>query len=157
VIRPVALLALILVALSWSAALAAAPMSAWPRVSAVTYAAGSLVCHQRTERSFHHAGAQYPVCARCLGLYVGAAGGVLLWASVSGLGATPRARAAAIMRPSVIRRILMIVALPTMVTVVASWLGWCDDAGNVVRAVSALPLGAAIAAVIAAVAAGDLR
>ena len=131
-------------------------MSTLPRVSALTYAAGALICHQRPERSFHHDGAQYPVCARCLGLYVGGAGGVLLWASLSGLGAAPRARAAKIMRPKVIQRILIIVALPTLVTVVASWLGWWHS-GNVVRAACALPLGAAIAAAIAAVAAGDLR
>ncbi len=41
--------------------------------AAGVYVAGALVCHQRPERSFHYQGAQWPVCARCLGIYVGAA------------------------------------------------------------------------------------
>jgi uncharacterized membrane protein len=154
--RPVALVALLLIALSWNAALVAAPRALAPAVSAVTYAAGSLICHQRPERSFQYQGAQYPVCARCLGLYAGAAGGVLLWTAVSGLGRTARARASRITQPALVRRLLIAAALPTVVTVVAAWLGWWD-AGNLTRAAVALPLGATIAAVVAAVAARDLR
>lgn len=153
--RPVALLVLLLITLAWSAALAAAPRPLASSVSALTYAAGSLICHQRPERSFHYEGAQYPVCARCLGLYTGAIGGVLLWTGVSGLGRTARAGGARIAHPVLVRRILIITALPTVATVAASWLGW--DAGNVARWALALPLGATIAAVVAAVAAGDLR
>jgi len=41
--------------------------------ASVDYAAASFLCHQRPERSFHLWGAQLPVCARCAGLYVGAA------------------------------------------------------------------------------------
>src|SRR5215510_4200237 len=41
--------------------------------SAAVYQVGSLVCHQLSERSFHVWGAQLPVCARCTGLYTGAA------------------------------------------------------------------------------------
>ena len=37
------------------------------------YAIGSLICHQLPERSFHLWGAQLPVCARCTGIYAGAA------------------------------------------------------------------------------------
>ena len=44
------------------------------------YAAGHLVCHQRTERSFASCGYQWPVCGRCAGLYMGAAAGVLMFA-----------------------------------------------------------------------------
>jgi uncharacterized membrane protein len=154
--RRVVLLALFVITLSWTAALTAAPMTTSPRVSAMTYAAGSLICHQRSERSFHYDGAQYPVCARCFGLYAGAVVGVLFWAAASGLGAAARVRTAQLTRPRVARRTLIVVALPTVVTVAASWFGWWD-AGNLVRAALAIPLGAAIAAVIAAVAAGDLR
>ncbi len=154
--RTVTLGVLLIIAVLWIVALAAAPRATSPRLSALTYAAGSLICHQRPERSFHHEGAQYPVCARCSGLYAGAVSGVLLWAGIGGVGRTARLRAARLTNPGVVRRILIITALPTMVTVAASWLGW-GDAGNVARAVLAIPLGATIAAAIAAVAAGDLR
>ena len=40
----------------------------WWRARCV-YQLGSLICHQRPERSFHLAGVQMPVCARCFGLY----------------------------------------------------------------------------------------
>ena len=49
-------------------------------LSAAAYWLGAIVCHQRPERSFHLAGAQMPVCARCTGLYVsGALGVVFAW------------------------------------------------------------------------------
>src|SRR4029450_12060460 len=38
-----------------------------------TYLVGSLLCHQRPERSFFLWGSQMPVCARCTGIYAGAA------------------------------------------------------------------------------------
>jgi len=38
----------------------------------------ALVCHQRPERSFWLFGAPVAVCARCLGIYIGAAFGLLL-------------------------------------------------------------------------------
>lgn len=38
----------------------------------------ALVCHQRPERSFWISGAPVAVCARCLGIYLGAAIGLLL-------------------------------------------------------------------------------
>lgn len=38
----------------------------------------SLVCHQQPERSFLLIGGAVAVCARCLGIYCGAAGGLLL-------------------------------------------------------------------------------
>ena len=38
-----------------------------------TYLVGSFLCHQRPERSFFLWGSQMPVCARCIGIYAGAA------------------------------------------------------------------------------------
>ena len=38
----------------------------------------ALVCHQRPERSFPLFGSSVAVCARCLGIYLGAAAGLLL-------------------------------------------------------------------------------
>ena len=46
--------------------------------AAVAYLLGSQICHQIAERSFHLAGAQLPVCARCTGIYAGFAAGVVL-------------------------------------------------------------------------------
>ena len=73
------------------------------------YAAGSLICHQRPERSFHLLGAQMPVCARCAGIYAGAAvAAIVLWLrTLRRLASTCRGctRAAAV-------RVLLIAALP---------------------------------------------
>ena len=52
--------------------------AAGPWSSSVIYACGSLVCHQRPDRSLTACGRQWPVCGRCSGLYLGAAAGVLL-------------------------------------------------------------------------------
>ncbi len=41
------------------------------------YGVGSLVCHQLAERSYHLWTAQMPVCARCTGIYFGAAGAAI--------------------------------------------------------------------------------
>jgi len=153
--RPVSLLAVTLVTSLWSAALFAAPSAESPRLSALVYAAGSMVCHQRPERSFHRHGVQYPVCARCLGLYAGAVVGFALWGVASGAGSLPKRRA--VWFTSVRwRNVISFVAAPTILSVATGFIGWWDGS-NAVRAALALPLGACIAGLIAAAAAGDLR
>jgi uncharacterized membrane protein len=151
------LIALLITLVAWNSALLAAPSATLsPTVTALTYLAGAQICHQRPDRSFDRAGVQYPVCARCLGLYGGAALGALGWMLLSGLGVTPHRRAARWVRHDVPRRALVLVGIPTLASVALAWSGlW--DAGNSLRAALALPLGAVIAAAIAAVAAGDLR
>ena len=57
-------------------------------VSAGSYLLGGLICHQRSDRSFRLWGVQMPVCARCAGLYGGAALGVM----VAGVWAAGRRR-----------------------------------------------------------------
>src|SRR3989442_14005492 len=65
--------------LVWLALLVAAPAAAFGvPASGFAYALGSLICHQRPERSFDVFAAQMPVCARCIGLYVGAATGAVM-------------------------------------------------------------------------------
>lgn len=140
----------------WVTALAAAPTGAVPRISTAAYIAGSLICHQKSERSFHRDGSQYPVCARCLGLYLGAMGGVLIWVAIAGVSASPRRGVTRFTSPPFVRRTLVIAALPTLASVALAWLGWWD-AENMIRAVFALPLGVVVAAIATAVAAGDLR
>jgi len=41
----------------------------------------AIVCHQRPERSFRILGGTVAVCSRCLGIYLGAALGLLFWTS----------------------------------------------------------------------------
>jgi hypothetical protein len=125
-------------ALLWPAVLTAAW---WDRAehgghswTAVAYSAASRVCHQRPERSFETAGVQWPVCARCSGLYLAAPVGAVL-----GMMGWVRLRDA-------VRASLVAAALPTVATLGLEWSG--VPIGNVVRAVSALPLGAIVAAVL---------
>src|SRR5438128_2972039 len=58
----------------------------------VVYGAGSFVCHQLPDRSFQLWAVPMPVCARCTGIYVGAAlaAGLVLLKQQVRLGACPR-------------------------------------------------------------------
>ena len=142
--------------LLWNAALAAAPTGSAPRVGALTYLAASVICHQQPARSFHRGGAQYPVCARCHGLYVGGLCGVAAWALFAGAGRTTPRRAVRLAHSGALRWLLGAMAAPTLLSVGLAWAGvW--DGPNMVRAALALPLGAVIASTVAAIAAGDLR
>ena len=153
--RRFGLAAVLVVIVAWNAALIAAPTGP-AGVSALTYLAGAHICHQRPERSFHRANAQYPVCARCHGLYAGAALGVIGWLLASGGGPVARDRALRLVRADYLRRGLILTALPTGLSVSLDWIGvW--DGSNISRALLALPLGGMIAAITAAVAARDLR
>lgn len=164
--RSLVFIALAITAFVWIAALLWAPTPAagiadgWRSraayAAALVYVAGSYVCHQRPERSFHRAGAQLPVCARCFGLYAGGFFGVLAWAGFAGIGSAASTRATRILRSRRLRLTLIMAALPTMISLAVAWLGWWD-VPNAPRAVSALPLGSAIGALVAAFAAGDLR
>jgi uncharacterized membrane protein len=49
----------------------------YPAIAFPLQHAFSLICHQRPERSFYLFGAPIAVCARCLGIYLGAAVGLL--------------------------------------------------------------------------------
>jgi uncharacterized membrane protein len=105
---------------------------------ALVFVAGGVVCHQRPERSFHAAGVQYPVCARCTGIYLAAPVGVLAMLLVG-----------AAWRPSFRRwRVILLVAvLPTLVSIILERVGGPSD--MVSRALAAVPLGAAAAAFVA--------
>ena len=128
--------AVLVVAAPW---LATVPAVGGTYLSASAYGFGALVCHQRPERSFHLAGAQLPVCARCTGLYLSAAVGILFaWA---------RRRSSPVPFANW-RACLLWAALPTAATLLFEW--WRPSgASGAVRAVAAVPLGAAAGALLA--------
>ena len=142
--------ALVLGCLLWTALLIAAPFAAGSphapvaRAGALVYLAGSFVCHQRPERSFHLAGAPLPVCARCTGLYVSALAGALASLALS----------TASISASRARWLLGLAALPTLVTVMFEVLGLAHPS-NMARAIAALPLGSAAAWVVISITHGD--
>lgn len=117
--------------------------------AALTYRVGSLVCHQRPERSFRPGGLQVPVCARCTGLYTGAAVGGLIGLAAFG----PRRARPSTMSLSRVRVVLVLCAAPTASLWLAEWLAHAPT-GNVVRWATAVPLGAAVSWVIALAMAG---
>jgi uncharacterized membrane protein len=126
---------LTMAAMLWAVAIVGAPRlfasPTWGPAAAVVYTGSARICHQRAERSFRTAGLQWPVCARCAGLYLfGAAGALVGWFG--------RGRAAG----SRERWLLGVSAIPTA----ATWL--LEVAGvmpfsNTARAAAALPLGIA--------------
>ena len=125
----------------WVALLIAAPvLPGW--AGAVVYGIGSLVCHQIPERSFHFAGFQLPVCARCLGIYLGAfAGAGAMW-----MRANPAQSRLAI-APATARRLVLVTAIPTLLTLTLEMAGiWSPS--NVTRAIAGVPLGVTITLVV---------
>lgn len=70
--------------LLWAGAVPAAAAGAstavppWTWLASMVYGIGHVVCHQRPERSFAWGSVAWPVCARCSGIYAGAALGALL-------------------------------------------------------------------------------
>ena len=135
--RRLLLLPLVGGVLLWNGALAAAPYALTQRPGSggalvgatAVYLAGSFICHQRADRSFHPWGVKFPVCGRCAGLYAGAVLGLL--------GVVRRVRVHAT------RRLLVAAALPTAATLVLEISGVVDP-GNPGRAAAAVPLGAAV-------------
>jgi uncharacterized membrane protein len=70
--------------LTLAAAVVAAPdflTDGFPAIGFALYRGFAIVCHQRPERSFWISGASVAVCSRCLGIYFGAAAGLLFRAS----------------------------------------------------------------------------
>jgi uncharacterized membrane protein len=110
-------------------------------LSFATYLVGGLLCHQRPERSFFLWGSQMPVCARCLGIYAGAAIAAI---------ALPFAR----LRPSRLRspakraRMILIVSIvPAAATLVYEWTTG-DMPANWIRALSGLTIGVVVAWIV---------
>jgi len=130
-------------AVAWLLLVVTAPF-VWTPLATLAYAAGSLICHQLPERSFHLAGFQLPVCARCLGIYAGAAAAASI--HVLGVFVADSARWR-LLSPAAARRVFLVSALPTVVTVALEWAGaWSGT--NVVRAIAGVALGVGGALVV---------
>ncbi len=120
-----------------TAALGEKPDRLWTRaVVAGMDRLGAVICHQKDERSFHTAGVRWPVCARCSGLYAGAAIGAIL-----ALLAWPGRRWDHFVRRA--RQLLVMASAPTLATIVIEWASHAMPP-NPVRAGLAVPLGAVI-------------
>lgn len=101
------------------------------------YAVGSVVCHQLPERSYVLWGRQLPVCARCAGIYVGAAAALVILAARRFAPAAPRSTRT--------RLWLLAAALaPNAVTLAYEWTNGVAPA-NGIRAAAGFALGAVVA------------
>ena len=99
------------------------------------YTIGHFVCHQLPARSFHLWNTTLPVCARCTGIYVGAALTAIVGASRS--PQTTRLGGQA-------RLVLLAACVPTALTLVFEWTTGITPA-NWIRAIAGVPLGVAVA------------
>jgi uncharacterized membrane protein len=147
--------AFVAASVAWAIAVPLAPLAAsrpHPNVVAFgfvysAYAIGSIICHQISARSFHLWSLPLPVCARCTGIYAGAA--ITALAGVVRTQRPPaveRARVDAD-RTAQFRRVLLLAILPTAATLVYEWTTG-DPPGNVLRALAGAPIGAAVAWII---------
>jgi uncharacterized membrane protein len=131
----------VLISTGWVALLVAAPlMPGWAGV--VVYGLGSFICHQIPERSFHLEGFQLPVCARCLGIYIGVSGGVAYaWLR-------PIRGGAILPLPSrAFRWLAVVAAAPTVLTVALETAGAWYPSNNT-RALAGFPLGILVGLVV---------
>src|SRR5262249_26471531 len=97
----------------------------------------SVVCHQLPDRSFHLWGRQLPVCARCTGLYGGAALAAIAASFVRRPVAVP-------ISPLVV---VAVAALPAAATLVFEWTTGITPC-NGIRAATGVVAGAAAAWVV---------
>lgn len=141
--------AFVAAASAWTAALPLAAYgasrpagsSAWYAFALLAYALGGVICHQRPERSFHLWTSQLPVCARCTGIYAGAAlAGVLALSDRGGRMRQWDRRALTV---------LSIAAAPTLLTLAYEWISG-DMPSNAIRALSGVPLGVVLALIVLA-------
>ncbi len=143
-----------LVAGLWAGVLVATPyLMAHPHprqaglAAAAVYVVSGVVCHQLSDRSFHLWDRQVPVCARCSGLYAGAPLGIVgVFARRRPSDRRPQT-AGQVWPLRRLRTILIAAAVPTLATAAVEIVGIAEST-NLVRAVSALPLGFGVAWVV---------
>jgi predicted membrane protein DUF2085 len=158
----------------WALALPLAPFAvvqtastpAWYAFAFLVYAIGSLVCHQLPARSFHLWSVPLPVCARCTGIYAGAA----IAAVVASLRSLQVRVTASVEAPSLRRGVerrrmpdtggvfpdttatswrsaLIVAAVPTAATLAYEW-ATAQTPANWIRASAGFPLGTVVALIV---------
>jgi uncharacterized membrane protein len=145
--------AFLLAAIGWAFVIPLAPFAAsqppparaWYALAFLIYSVGSVVCHQLPARSFELWSTQMPVCARCTGIYLGAA--VIAIASLFRWKPDWSAPA---LDPRQSRYALALAALPAAATLAFEWITG-NVPSNLIRALSGLPLGAVVVVVILSV------
>lgn len=121
---------------AWLAVLGGVASGVFETPAATVFRFASFLCHQQPDRSYHWA-IQWPVCARCLGLYAAAPAGALAAIAVR----SPLAGGRNVL-------LLCVAALPSATTWLAERAA-AMSVGNDIRCAAALPLGAAVVWVIA--------
>lgn len=111
--------------------------------AAVVYLAGGRICHQRPERSFATRDVQWPVCARCSGLYLAAPFGALAFLFVGRGFSRAKVGVFGAGEATPYMPILALAAIPTALTLLWEWAGM-GTPSNLIRFTTALPLGAAV-------------
>lgn len=126
--------------------------SAAQSLAAAVYGFGSVICHQKGDRSFHLFAEQLPVCARCTGLYVGAA---VIAVPYLFRGAR-RPWSPAVPGSAQLRWLLLLASLPVLLSIAWEWATG-EVPSNTVRAITGVILGGAVARVILDALAGSVR
>jgi hypothetical protein len=128
----------------------------------VVYSIGSLICHQLPARSYHLWAMQMPVCARCTGIYFGAAVSVIVAAAFRhgarglqpSVHRSPERLALRRLAPRHPRVSLALAVAPTLLTLLYEWTTG-DMPSHAIRAAAGVPIGAVVAWLV--VAAADNR
>jgi uncharacterized membrane protein len=118
------------------------------------YELGSFICHQRPERSFRLSAMPLPVCARCTGIYAGAAITALVTVLHRVRPGAPRLTRdaapsmkvgeAAGLTPARARAVLAAAATPALITLIYEWAGGAPPS-NELRGLSGIVLGCGVA------------
>lgn len=137
--------AFVLASVAWAVVLPLAPLAVTRPPSGrlyafafLVYGLGSTVCHQLPGRSFFLHGAQWPVCARCAGIYAGGALGAIAWvARVRRMAFTWSAAG----RAAGAETLALVAAwTPAAITLLYEWTTGITPS-NLARALSGLPAG----------------
>jgi hypothetical protein len=141
---------------AWAALLLLAPVIAsQPRASqngarfvVAVYGIASLLCHQLPERSFRVSSVQMPVCARCAGIYFGAAIACIVSAGARSFqpsrGRSPESLALGWRSLGEPRVALAVAVVPTLATLLYEWTTGVMPA-HWTRAAAGVPIGAVAA------------